>query len=141
MRIAMITETFLPDVNGVTTTLCRMLEHLQAAGHEALLVAPHDAPASYAGVEIVALGGVPLPVYPELKLTPPQPGVTAHLRRFKPDLVHLAGLAMLGGTGRYAAHRLGVPLVATYHTDFPAYSAHYGLGWMRPLAPLPALGP
>jgi phosphatidylinositol alpha 1,6-mannosyltransferase len=134
MRVALITETFLPDVNGVTTTLCRLLEHLQMAGHEALLFAPHDAPASYAGAEIVPLRGVPLPVYPDVKLTLPQPGITDHLRRFKPDLVHLAGLAMLGPTSRYAARRLGLPLVATYHTDFPAYSAHYGLGWLRSLA-------
>jgi glycosyltransferase involved in cell wall biosynthesis len=131
MRIAVITETFLPDVNGVTTTLCHLLEHLQVTGHEALLVAPHDAPSSYAGAQIVPLHGVPLPVYPDLKFTPPQPGVTAHLRRFKPDLVHLAGLAMLGPTGRYAARRLDLPLVAAYHTDFPAYSAYYGLGWIR----------
>lgn len=133
MRIALITETFLPDVNGVTTTLCRLLEHLQATGHAALLFAPHDAPASYAGAEIVRLQGVPFPLYPELKLTPPQIGITAHLQHFKPDLVHLAGLALLGPMGRYAARRLGLPLVAAYHTDFPAYSAHYGVGGMRSL--------
>jgi phosphatidylinositol alpha 1,6-mannosyltransferase len=77
---------------------------------------------------------VPLPIYPEVKLTPPQPGITPHLRRFRPDLVHLAGPALLGPSGRYAARRLGLPLIAAYHTDFPAYSAHYGLGWMRLLA-------
>jgi phosphatidylinositol alpha 1,6-mannosyltransferase len=106
MRVALITETFLPDVNGVATTLCRLLEHLQRSGDEALVFAPMDAPASYAGAEIVPLHGVPLPMYPELKLTPPQPGITPLLRRFKPDLVHLAGPAMLGPTGRYVARIL-----------------------------------
>ena len=72
MRVALITETFLPDVNGVTTTLCRLLEHLQTAGHAALLFAPHDAPSTYAGAEIVPLRGMPLPVYPDVKLTLPQ---------------------------------------------------------------------
>ena len=61
MRIALITETFLPDVNGVVTTLCRLLEYCRDHGHETILFAPHDAPASFADAEIVPLRGVPLP--------------------------------------------------------------------------------
>ncbi|MCX7791155.1 MAG: glycosyltransferase family 1 protein [Chloroflexaceae bacterium] len=134
MRIALITETFLPNVNGVVTTLCRLLEHLRSRGHEALLLAPEGAPPEYAGAEIVPMRGMPLPAYPELRITPPQPGITARLRRFRPDLVHLAGTMALGVAGRHAARRLGAPLVGAYHTDFPAYSAHYGLGFLRDLA-------
>jgi glycosyltransferase involved in cell wall biosynthesis len=133
MRVAIITETFLPNVNGVVTTLCRQLEHLQAEGHEVMLFAPQGAPESYAGAEIVPLQGLPLPMYPEVQLTPPQWGFTAHLRRFKPDLLHMAGLAALGATGRYVAQHLRLPLVAAYHTDWPAYSAHYGMGFLRSL--------
>lgn len=131
MRVALMTETFLPDVNGVVTTLCRLLEYLKAHGHEALLFAPHDAPSSYAGAEIVPLHGVPFPLYPSVKCTPPQWGVSAHLQRFQPDLLHLAGLMLLGSTGRYVARHLHLPLISAYHTDFPAYSSHYGLGWMK----------
>lgn len=131
MRIALVCETFLPDVNGVTTTLCRLLEHLQREGHEALLFAPHDAPAAYAGVPIVHLGGVPLPMYPEVKLTPPQPGLTAQLRRFRPDLVHLVGPAVMGAAVPMIARRMRLPLVASYHTDFAAYSRHYGMGFLQ----------
>ena len=134
MRIALITETFLPNVNGVVTTLCRLLEHLRAHGHEALLCAPEGSVASYAGAEIIPLRGVPLPAYPELRLTPPQLGLTAHLRRFRPDVIHLAGTMALGVAGRHAARQLRVPLVGAYHTDFPAYTAHYGLGFLRTLA-------
>jgi glycosyltransferase involved in cell wall biosynthesis len=134
MRIALITETFLPNVNGVVTTLCRLLEHLRARGHEALLFAPDGSPTSYAGAEIVPLRGMPLPQYPELRLTPPQPGITPLLRRFRPDVVHLAGVVALGATGRFAAARVGAPLIGAYHTDIPAYSAHYGLGFLRELA-------
>lgn len=134
MRVALITETFLPNVNGVVTTLCRLLEHLRDHGHEALLIAPEGSVASYAGAEIIPLRGVPLPSYPELRLTPPQPGLTAQLRRFRPDVVHLAGTMALGVAGRHAARQLGVPLVGAYHTDFPAYTAHYGLGFLRDLA-------
>jgi len=134
MRVAVITETFLPNVNGVVTTLCRLLEHLRDHGHQALLVAPEGSVSSYAGAEIIPLRGVPLPSYPELRITPPQPGLTAQLRRFRPDLVHLAGTMALGVAGRHAARQLGVPLVGAYHTDFPAYTAHYGLGFLRTLA-------
>ena len=134
MRVALITETFLPDTNGVVSTLCRVLEHLQAQGHEAILFAPHDAPQQYAGAQIVPLLGMPLPMYPDLKLTPPQFGITAQLRRFKPDVLHLAGLVALGPTGRYVADTLDLPLIGAYHTDFPAYSTHYGLGWTKSFA-------
>lgn len=134
MRVALITETFLPNVNGVVTTLCRLLEHLRDHGHEALLIAPEGSISSYAGAEVVSLRGVPLPAYPELRLTPPQPGLTARLRRFRPDLVHLAGTMALGVAGRHAARQLRVPLVGAYHTDFPAYTAHYGVGFLRELA-------
>ncbi len=131
MRIALISETFLPDVNGVTTTLCRLLEHLQAEGHEALLLAPQTAPDTYAGATIVPLSGMPLPMYPELKLTPPQFGMTAHLRRFEPDLLHLVGPALLGAAGPYVARSLRLPLIASYHTNFDDYSLHYGLGFLK----------
>jgi phosphatidylinositol alpha 1,6-mannosyltransferase len=134
LRIALMTETFLPNVNGVVTTLCRLLEHLRERGHEALLFAPEGSPTSYAGAEVVPMRGVPLPRYPELRLTPPQPGVTARLRRFRPDIFHLAGVVALGTTGCFAARRVGATLVGAYHTDFPAYSAHYGLGFLRDAA-------
>ncbi|MGQ9482908.1 MAG: glycosyltransferase family 4 protein [Chloroflexus sp.] len=131
MRIALICETFLPDVNGVTTTLCRLLEYLQYQGHDVLLFAPHGAPSSYAGAEIVPLNGMPLPLYPEVKLTPPQPGLTARLQRFQPDLVHLVGPVVLGAIVPGSVRRLGLPLIASYHTDFGAYSQHYGFGFLK----------
>jgi glycosyltransferase involved in cell wall biosynthesis len=131
MRVALITETFLPNVNGVVTTLCRLLEHLRDHGHEALLLAPEGGPTSYAGAEIIAMRGMPIPSYPELRLTPPQLGMTARLRRFRPDVVHLAGTVALGVAGRHAARQIRAPLVSAYHTDFPAYTAHYGIGFLR----------
>jgi len=109
MRIALIAETFQPDVNGVVTTLCQLLEYLQGHGHEALLFAPYDAPTSFAGAEIVPLRGVPLPLYPELKLTLPQSGIMARLRQFQPDLLHLVGTLVLGPAGVAAGQRLGLP--------------------------------
>ncbi|MBU6335722.1 MAG: glycosyltransferase family 1 protein [Chloroflexi bacterium] len=134
MRVAVITETFLPDVNGVVTTLCRALEYMQRRGHEALVIAPSGAPGSYAGQQIISLPGVPLPPYPALRLTPSQPGITAPIRAFAPDVIHLAGVVALGISGRLVARRLGVPLVGAYHTNIPSYCDHYGLGALRRMA-------
>lgn len=134
MRIALITETFLPNVNGIVTTLCRLLEHLQNEGHEALLFAPQGAPESYAGARIIPLRGIPFPLYPDIRFTPPQPGIVPALRQFRPDLIHLAGLMVLGPAARFAARQLRIPAIATYHTDLPAYSVHYGLGALREAA-------
>ncbi len=131
MRIALISETFLPDINGVTTTLCRLLEYLQFEGHQTLLLAPHGAPPTYADAEIVPLGGMPLPFYPEVRLTPPQFGMTAHLRRFRPDLLHLVSPVMLGVAGTHVARNLRLPLISSYHTNLGDYSKHYGLGFLR----------
>jgi glycosyltransferase involved in cell wall biosynthesis len=131
VRIALITETFLPEVNGVVTTICRLLEHLQRRGHQTVLFAQPSAPSSYAGAEVVRLHGFPLPLYNHVSLVPPQMGFVPRLRRFKPDVIHLAGTCVLGPTGRFAAARLGVPLVATYHTDWPSYAAFYGFGMLR----------
>lgn len=131
MRVVLITETFLPNVNGVVTTLCRLLEHLERAGHAALLFAPDNAPSTYAGARVIPLAGQPLAFYPELQLTLPQLGFTREIQRFQPDLIHLAGPALLGATGRYLGARFRIPLVSAYHTDFPAYTTHYGIGWLR----------
>ena len=133
MRVALVAETFLPHTNGVVTTICRLLEHLDVRGHEALLFAPTGAPEAYAGAPIVPLAGMPLPLYPELQLTPPQPGLTAQLRAFRPDVVHLIGPVFMGGPGLYAGQRLRLPVVSSYHTDFPAYTRHYGLGALQRL--------
>ncbi len=136
MRVALISETFLPSVNGITTTLCRMLDHLAAHRHDALVIAPHDAPPSYAGFSIVSLPSVPLPFYPEVKVTPPRWNIAAQLRRFGPDVVHVVGPVVLGAAATLAALQLRLPIVSSYHTNFGTYSTHYGLGYMR--APLNA---
>jgi glycosyltransferase involved in cell wall biosynthesis len=133
MRIALMSETFLPDVNGVTRTICHILDHLQAEGHRALLFAPWGAPGDYAGFEVVPLTGVPLPMYPDVKFTPPQFGITAHLQRFKPDLLHLVGPIAFGTVAPTIAHNLRLPIISSYHTDFGAYTAYYGLGVFKNL--------
>lgn len=126
MRVALVTESFLPQVNGVTNTVCRILEHLSAQGHEALVVAPGPGPESYAGFPVVAVPGVGLPGYREFKLGLPTRRVERILRAFRPDLVHLASPIALGAAGARAARRIGVPSVAVFQTDVAGFARQYG---------------
>lgn len=126
MRVALVTESFLPQVNGVTNTVCRILEHLSTRGHEALVVAPGPGPESYAGFPVVAVPGVGLPGYREFKLGLPTRRVEKILRAFQPDLVHLASPIALGAAGARAARRIGVPSVAVFQTDVAGFARQYG---------------
>jgi phosphatidylinositol alpha 1,6-mannosyltransferase len=126
MRVALVTESFLPQVNGVTNTVCRILEHLAAQGHDALVVAPGPGPESYAGFPVVAVPGVGLPGYREFKLGLPTRRVERILRAFGPDLVHLASPIALGAAGARAARRIGVPCVAVFQTDIAGFARQYG---------------
>jgi glycosyltransferase involved in cell wall biosynthesis len=130
MRIAIFAETFLPKWDGVAHTLCRLLEHLRARGHEGLMFAPLGAPPAYADTPIVGLPCFPLPFYPELRLVRPGADLGARLAAFRPDVVHVANPAILGLLGLRKARELGAPVVASYHTDIPGYTQYYGVGWM-----------
>jgi phosphatidylinositol alpha 1,6-mannosyltransferase len=126
VRVAIVTESFLPQVNGVTTTVCRVMEHLAARGHQAMLIAPGNAPDGYAGFPVVTVAGVGLPGYRDFKLGVPTRRVERILRDFAPDVVHLASPIALGAAGARAARRLGVPCVAVFQTDVAGFARQYG---------------
>ncbi len=131
MRVAILCETFPPDVNGVAHTMRQLLAHLRAGGEEALVLAPWNAPPEAEGFRVKRLVGTPLPFYREVRLTPPQPGMLRALREFEPDLLHAVGPALLGPAAPWLAARLGVPLVASYHTHFGDFARHYSLGFLE----------
>jgi glycosyltransferase involved in cell wall biosynthesis len=126
MRIAIITENFLPKLDGVTRTLARLLEHLQGGGHQALLLGPESGMTEYAGAEVIGTAGVPLPFYPELKFNFFRPLFLRRLSEFQPDVVHLVDPVVLGAAGLAAARVLGKPLISSYHTNLAAYCGHFG---------------
>lgn len=132
MRIAIFTEVFLPKIDGITNRLRHSVAELRAAGHEVRIFAPRDAVAEHAGARVVRIGGLPFPPYPGLQASAPHPRIAWELARFRPDLVHAVSPACLGIWGALAARALGLPLLASYHTDFPRYLGGYGLGWARP---------
>jgi len=126
MRVAIITENFLPKLDGVTRTLARLLEHLQEQGHQALLLGPDSGMDCYAGAEVVGTAGLPLPVYPELRVNLFRPLFVRRLREFQPDIVHLVDPVALGAMGLAAARLLNIPIVSSYHTNLAAYCSHFG---------------
>ncbi len=131
MRIALFTETFLPAIDGVVTRLRHTVEELVRAGDEVLVFAPSGGPESYAGARVYGVPGVTFPPYPQIRLSPPHPGVGRALRRFDPEVIHVANPFILGTGGMFYARRLKVPLVASYHTNVAAYARFYKLGLLE----------
>ncbi|APB33473.1 group 1 glycosyl transferase [Gloeomargarita lithophora Alchichica-D10] len=133
MRIALFTETFLPKIDGIVTRLSHTIRWLGQMGDEVLVFAPAGAPAEYCGAKVVGVTGMPLPMYPELKLAWPHWGIGQKLREFQPHVVHVVNPAVLGVGGVLFSKWYKLPLVASYHTHLPRYLQHYGLGALEGL--------
>lgn len=133
VRIAYVTESFPPDVNGVASTAMRVTEHLVMQGHKPLVIAPAPArgtPTLDATLEypVVRVPAFSLPLYPGFRVGLPLPRVGKAIADFGADLVHLAGPVWLGAKGGSSARSLGLPTVAVYATDIAAYARTYHLG-------------
>jgi glycosyltransferase involved in cell wall biosynthesis len=136
LRVAVVTETYPPEVNGVALTVARLVEGLRDRGHSLQLVRPRrgssDTAQNDAGVRELLLPGVAIPRYRELRMGMP---AAARLRQAwsesRPDLVHIATEGPLGWSALRAARSLGLPVTSDFRTNFHAYSAHYGIGWLR----------
>jgi len=133
VRIAIVAESFLPNVNGVSNSVVRVLEHLRRTGHEALLIAPDtprgEPPAArvHAGTRIHRAPARMFPRVTSLPLGIPRPRMVRVLRGFDPHVVHLASPALLGYGGLHAARFLGIPTVAVFQTDVAGFAASYGM--------------
>ncbi|WP_096284611.1 glycosyltransferase family 4 protein [Mycobacterium ahvazicum] len=134
MRVAIVAESFLPHVNGVSNSVIRVLEHLRRTGHEALVIAPDTPPGEPPAERIhdgIRVHRVPSRMFPKVTTLPlgvPRPRLLKVLRGFQPDVMHLASPALLGYGGVRAARYLGVPTVAVYQTDVPGFAESYGIG-------------
>jgi len=133
MKIALVTETYPPEVNGVAMTLSRLVAGLRARGHRVGIVRPRqvaDAKGPDAGDLLVP--GVPIPFYQTLRMGLPAIGrLRARWRADRPDLVHVATEGPLGLAALWAAATLGLPVSSSFHTNFHAYGGHYGFRLLR----------
>lgn len=136
MRIAIVAESFLPLMNGVTHSILRVLDHLQERDDEVLVIAPsgHDGEAAgrVKGAEVHRLPAVPLAGYTNVRVAL---GGVYRVKRilaeYAPDVVHLASPFVLGWRAAQAAHQLGIPTVAIYQTEVPSYAARYGVPFLE----------
>ena len=127
LRVVVVTESFLPQVNGVTNSVLRILEHLRAEGHQALVIAPESSGGitEYAGFRVKRVPSL------EMKgLLPvgfPQKMIEPLIDGFNPDVVHLASPFFLGNYASRVAERLDIPTLSVYQTDIAGFARHYGL--------------
>jgi phosphatidylinositol alpha 1,6-mannosyltransferase len=129
VRVAIVSECFLPVVNGVTNSVLRVCEHLRAAGHEILVIAPGtDESEDHEGIRVVRVPALELPVVSSMPVGVPSRRILKALREFAPDVVHLAAPFVVGARGLAAARKLGIPTVAIYQTDVAGFASSYGLG-------------
>ena len=132
MRIAIVTESFLPTLNGVTTSVCRVVDELAETGeHDVLIVCPSPAPSTYRGFEVRTVPAVTLRAF---RVGIPTKRLEEIYAEFQPDVVHAASPFALGARALAAARNMGIPSVAIYQTDMPSYIAQHGGRRLGPVA-------
>ncbi|MGO1456511.1 glycosyltransferase family 4 protein [Corynebacterium casei] len=132
MRVAIVAESFLPNINGVTNSVLRVLEHLHREGHEAIVIAPgarngQEEVSDYLGFPIRRVPTVKVPMIDSLPVGVPTTVVDSELREFQPDIIHLASPFVLGAAGAFSARQLRIPAVALYQTDVAGFATTYQL--------------
>jgi len=134
VRIALVTDTYVPQVNGVSTIVRRTVDALARGGHQVAVVAPRYPGSEGAAAGELRVASIPFPPYPAIRLSAPRFGaVSQFLDRFQPEVVHVHTEGPLGLLGRRHAIARRLPLVTSFHTDFPRYAKHYGAGVVTPL--------
>jgi glycosyltransferase involved in cell wall biosynthesis len=135
LHIALVSETFPPEVNGVANTLGRLCQGLRERGHRLQLVRPRQADEpNRSDEELLLTRGWPLPGYAGLQWG--HSSLHKLLRRWKrnrPDVLYIATEGPLGLSALRAARRLGIPVVSGFHTNFQQYSDLYGFGLLTRL--------
>jgi glycosyltransferase involved in cell wall biosynthesis len=155
LRIALVTETWPPEINGVAATVSRVVDGLRERRHHVQLVRPRQAadgaahgsnlagaastatsaatePESGAAGDAVLVRSLPIPRYPHLRMGAPAGRLLRECwREEAPDVVHIATEGPLGWSALGAALRLGLPVTSDFRTNFHAYSRHYGAGWLK----------
>jgi phosphatidylinositol alpha 1,6-mannosyltransferase len=140
VKVTLVSESFLPHVNGVSNSVCRVLEHLQRRGHDASLLTPTAGsagvtPRSYADAPVHVVPSVPLPGYAQVRVAVAgRRLVGAHLDDERPDVVYLASPFVLGLAAARAAEARRIPTVASYQTDVAGFAQRYHAGAARAVA-------
>ncbi|MEY2789963.1 MAG: GDP-mannose-dependent alpha-mannosyltransferase, partial [Pseudomonadota bacterium] len=135
LRVAVVTETWPPEVNGVALTLSKLIHHLGQRQHTIQLIRPrqdkNDAAVEQNGWSELLLRGFPIPKYPQLKLgLPSKKALIKAWSSKRPDVVHIATEGPLCWSALQAAQTLRLPVTSDFRTNFHSYCEHYGVGWL-----------
>jgi glycosyltransferase involved in cell wall biosynthesis len=141
LKLALVTETYAPEINGVAMTLGRLVDGLAARGHFVTIIRPrqrHESPRHTTTQRLlcrhVRLPGFPMPGYPQLRIGfPARRRMETMWKLNRPDLVHVATEGPLGASAITAARHLGLPVTSSFHTNFDQYTRDYRLGWIKPV--------
>ncbi len=134
MKIAIVTETFLPSTDGIVTRLKKAIEYFLREGHEVLVIAPDLGVTEYKGAKVIGVKPITFPFYRYRKWGFPSRKVYHELKKFEPDVVHAVNPVLLATSAVTAAQKLDVPLVSSYHTHLPKYLDFYKI--YKPAKPL-----
>lgn len=130
MKIVIVTETFLPSTDGIVTRLTASIRHYLEEGHEVIVIAPNLGVSQFGEASIRGVPARTLPFYRTKKFALPSRKVGRLLKECEPDIVHVVNPALLGAAGIYYARKLGIPLLASYHTNIARYLDFYGGGFL-----------
>ncbi len=128
LRVAIVAESFLPHINGVTNSVLRTIEYLKMHGHEVTVIAPGPGDDSVGDVPVVRMGSFGFPGYDELRIALPKRVLESVLENIAPDVIHVAAPAVLGAWALRVARKIDVPTVAIYQTDIAGFARQYRLG-------------
>jgi len=130
MRVAVVTESFLPSTNGVTNSVLRVLDTFKQRGFEALVIAPTRTGDKHNGFPVHQTVSVPFLQFP---VAVPGPSIQRELDEFQPEVIHVAAPFMIGAQAIAWGYKNNVPVVAVYQTDLSGYIERYGLSFARPV--------
>jgi phosphatidylinositol alpha 1,6-mannosyltransferase len=128
-RVVIVTESFLPSLNGVTNSVLRVLDTLHEQGHEALIIAPTSPVTEYLGFRVIKTKRFHLKQFP---VALPLMAMRRIFREFQPDVIHVAAPFALGRQALRVAKSLSIPAIAIYQTDISGYLQRYNLELLKP---------
>lgn len=141
LRVLYCTDTYPPQVNGVSVVTALSVDGLSYMGWDCGVVAPRypsqwrdpfTRPGGGSHVLLSTLPSVSLPIYPDIRLSAPlRTRIDEAIRIMRPHIIHAQTEFVIGRLGAAAAHKRGIPLVTSYHTDFGKYAESYGLPSLR----------
>lgn len=134
IRLSIVTETYVPDVNGVANSLRQLIQSLDPQHYRIQIIRTRPRSSWIPDEEEVWCRGLTIPMYPDLQIgLPSRRRVASVWNRFQPDIVYIATEGPLGNSCLKEARRRSLPVISAFHTNFHRYSGYYGFGWIKTL--------